>query len=186
MTTFGYARVSTQGQDYERQIEALQAENCTTIFREKISGTRTHRPQLVKLMQKLEAGDTIVVTKIDRLGRSTRELLELIEFINSKGAFFKSIGDPMFDTTSPTGRLLSTLLAAIAEFERSLISERTSAGRARAKAKGVRFGRPPKMTPHQRIEALKRLGDGDTLEDIARTFNVDPTTIGRLRDMVAA
>jgi DNA invertase Pin-like site-specific DNA recombinase len=132
-------------------------------------------------MKALRPGDHVVVTKLDRLGRSTRELLELIERIGQAGAFFKSLGDPLFDTTTPTGRLLSTLLAAIAEFERELIRERTGEGRKRAMAAGVKFGRPPKLTLHQRQEVLIRLGQGDSLAEIARTFNVDPTTIGRLR-----
>ena len=115
------------------------------------------------------------------LGRSTRELLELIERIGQAGAFFKSLGDPLFDTTTPTGRLLSTLLAAIAEFERELIRERTGEGRKRAKARGVRFGRPSVLTPHQRTEVLARLAEGDSCADIARSYNVDRSTISRLK-----
>ena len=132
-------------------------------------------------MKALEPGDTVVVTKLDRLGRSTRELLELIHRISQAGAFFKSLGDPLWDTTTPTGRLLGTLLAAIAEFERDLIRERTGEGRKRAKARGVKFGRPSKFTQHQRAEIFARLAKGDSLADIARSYNVDPTTIGRLR-----
>jgi len=181
MISYGYARVAPN-QDLAGQVKALRAEGCGVIFREKVSSVRANRAELVKLMRAIKSRDLIVVTKLDRLARSTRELLELIELIGSKGAFFKSLGEPMFDTVSPAGRLLAPLLAAVVEFERSLISERTSAGRARAKSRGVQFGRPPKLTKHQRIEALKRLHDGDTLENIARTFNVAPTTIGRLRD----
>ena len=125
MAIVGYARVSTQGQDLTAQIEALKAAGASTIFREKISGVRADRPQLAKLMARLEGGDIVVVTKLDRLGRSTRELLDLIERIVAAGATFRSLGDPLWDTSSSQGRLLSTLLAAIADFERDLIRERT-------------------------------------------------------------
>lgn len=179
MITYGYARVSTRDQNFERQIEVLKAEGCTTIYSEKISGIRTVRPQLVKMMKRIEAGDFVIVTKLDRLGRSTRELLELIEFISSRGAFFKSIGDPMFDTKSPTGRLLTTLLAAVAEFERSLISERTTEGRKRAQAHGVVFGRPSKLTRHQEREVSDRLKSGEPQTEIAKSYNVSRACICR-------
>jgi DNA invertase Pin-like site-specific DNA recombinase len=120
MKIIGYARVSTRDQDLTGQIDALRAAGASAIYREKISGARANRPELTKLMKVLAPGDVVLVTKLDRLGRSTRELLELIERIGQAGAFFKSLGDPLFDTTTPTGRLLSTLLAAIAEFEREL------------------------------------------------------------------
>ena len=126
MAILAYARVSTQDQDLSGQIEALTAAGATSLFKEKISGARADRPQLAKLMSALKAGDTVIVTKLDRLGRSTRELLDLIERISAAGASFKSLGDPLWDTTSSQGRLLSTLLAAIAEFERELIRERTA------------------------------------------------------------
>jgi DNA invertase Pin-like site-specific DNA recombinase len=132
MAILGYARVSTQGQDLTAQIDALKAARATTIYREKISGVRADRPQLATLMKALKAGDVVLVTKLDRLGRSTRELLELIERIGKAGAAFRSLGDPLWDTSSSQGRLLSTLLAAIADFERDLIRERTGEGRKRA------------------------------------------------------
>ena len=135
MAIVGYARVSTQDQHLTGQLEALKAAGATTIFREKISGARADRPQLAKLMASLKAGDVVLVTKLDRLGRSTRELLDLIERIGKAGASFRSLGDPLWDTSSSQGRLLSTLLAAIAEFERDLIRERTGDGRKRAQAK---------------------------------------------------
>src|SRR5215467_11269803 len=121
------------------------------------------------------------ITKLDRLGRSTRELLDLIDRIGKAGAVFRSLGDPLWDTSSPQGRLLSTLLAAIAEFERELIRERTGEGRRRAKARGIRFGRPSVLTPHQRTEVLARLAEGDSCADIARSYNVDRSTISRLK-----
>ena len=112
MAIIGYARVSTQDQDLSGQLEALKAAGAAPILREKISGTRADRPQLAKLMASLQPGDIVQVTKLDRLGRSTRELLDLIERISKAGASFRSLGDPLWDTSSSQGRLLSTLLAA--------------------------------------------------------------------------
>ena len=180
MAILGYARVSTQDQQLTGQVEALKAAGATTIYREKVSGVRADRPQLAKLMAALDAGDILVVTKLDRLGRSTRELLELIERIGKVGAAFRSLGDPLFDTTSSQGRLLSTLLAAIAEFERELIRERTGDGRKRAMANGVKFGRKPKLSPYQRAEAIRRRADGETLASIAKSYGVAISMISRL------
>jgi DNA invertase Pin-like site-specific DNA recombinase len=180
MAIVGYARVSTEGQNLTGQLEALKAAGAETIFREKISGARADRPQLAKLMASLQAGDVVVVTKLDRLGRSTRELLDLIERIGKVGAAFRSLGDPLFDTTSSQGRLVSTLLAAIAEFERELIKERTGDGRTRAMAKGVKFGRKPKLSDYQRQEAIQRRAVGETLASIAKSYAVDISMISRL------
>lgn len=176
----GYARVSTQDQTLDAQIDALKHAGATRIYREKISGVRADRPQLKRMMASLKRGDVVIVTKLDRLGRSTRELLDLIHRIDQAGASFKSLGDPLFDTTSSQGRLMLTVLAAIAEFERELIRERTGEGRKRAMAAGVRFGRKPKLTPHQRAEALQRRAAGEPLAVIARTFNVSASLICRL------
>jgi DNA invertase Pin-like site-specific DNA recombinase len=180
MTTHGYARVSTRDQDLTAQIDALKASGAGTIYREKVSGVRADRPQLAKMMAGLKAGDMIVVTKIDRLGRSTRELLDLIERIGKAGASFRSLGDPLFDTTGAQGRLLVTVLAAIAEFERELIKERTGAGRERAIAEGVKFGRKRKLSDYQRAEAVKRRAAGETLAAIAKSYGVDLSMISRL------
>jgi len=180
MAIFGYARVSTLDQHLTGQVEALKAAGAETIFREKVSGARADRPQLAKLMAALKPGDTLLVAKLDRLGRSTRELLDLIDRIGKAGAVFRSLGDPLFDTASATGRLLSTMLAAIAEFERGLIAERTGEGRKRAMANGVKFGRKPKLSPYQRAEAMKRRAAGETLVSIARSYAVDISMISRL------
>src|SRR6478735_3921373 len=161
MAILGYARVSTQDQHLTGQLEDLKAAGATTIYREKISGARADRPQLAKLMASLQPGDIVQVTKLDRLGRSTRELLDLIERISKAGASFRSLGDPLWDTSSSQGRLLSTLLAAIAEFERELIRERTGEGRKRA-------------------EAIKRRAAGETLASIAKSYAVDISMISRL------
>ena len=132
-------------------------------------------------MGSLKPGDIVLVTKLDCLGRSTRELLELIERISKAGGAFRSLGDPLWDTSSSQGRLLSTLLAAIAEFERELIRERTGEGRKRAMAAGVKFGRKPKLSEYQRAEAIKRRASGETLASIARSYAVDISMISRLR-----
>jgi DNA invertase Pin-like site-specific DNA recombinase len=162
------------------QLEALQAARASPVYREKVSGTRADRPQLAKLMASLKVGDVVIVTKLDRLGRSTRELLDLIDGISKAGASFRSLGDPLWDTSSSQGRLLSTLLAAIAEFERDLIRERTGDGRKRAMANGVKFGRKPKLSTYQRAEAVKRRAAGETLASIAKSYAVDLSMISRL------
>src|SRR3954452_17720116 len=140
MATLASARVSTQDQDLSAQIEALTGAGATSIFKEKVSGARADRPQLAKLMSSLRAGDTVIVTKLDRLGRATRELLDLIDGISAADRSFKSLCDPLWDTTSSQGRPLSTLLAASAEFERDMIRKRTGQARKRAQSNGVRFG----------------------------------------------
>jgi DNA invertase Pin-like site-specific DNA recombinase len=180
MAMLGYARVSTQDQTLTGQIETLKAAGASTIFREKVSGVRADRPQLAKVMSALKPGDIVLVTKLDRLGRSTRELLDLIERIGKAGASFRSLGDPLWDTSSSQGRLLSTLLAAIAEFERELIRERTGEGRKRAMANGVKFGRKRKLSDYQRKEAIKRRASGETLASIAKSYAVDISMISRL------
>jgi DNA invertase Pin-like site-specific DNA recombinase len=180
MAILGYARVSTADQDLSGQLEALKAAGAKTIYREKVSGVRADRPQLGKLMAALKAGDIVQVTKLDRLGRSTRELLNLIDAIGKAGASFRSLGDPLWDTSTSQGRLLSTMLAAIADFERDLIRERTGEGRERAMANGVKFGRKPKLSAYQRAEAIKRRDAGETLASIAKSYAVDLSMISRL------
>jgi DNA invertase Pin-like site-specific DNA recombinase len=180
MPLFGYARVSTRDQNLVAQDAELRAAGCAKVFKEKISGAKTDRPELVKAIGRLEPGDVLVVTRLDRLARSTRDLLNVIAAILDRGAGFKSLRDAWADTTSAHGRLMLTVLGGLAEFERELIRARTGEGRKRAKERGVRFGRPRKMTPHQRQEALRRLAAGETQADVARTYNVDATTIGRL------
>jgi DNA invertase Pin-like site-specific DNA recombinase len=180
MALLGYARVSTQDQKLAGQLEALKAAGASAIYREKISGARADRPQLAKLMSALKTGDVVVVTKLDRLGRSTRELLDLIDRIGKAGASFRSLGDPLWDTSSAQGRLLSTLLASIAEFERELIRERTGEGRKRAMAAGIKFGRKRKLSDYQRAEAIKRRKAGETLTAIAKSYGVAISMISRL------
>ena len=180
MPIFGYARVSTDGQSLASQDAQLRNAGCIKVYAEKISGAKTDRPELIKLLRRLEPDDVLVVTRLDRLGRSTRDLLNILDGIAKAGAGFKSLGDAWADTTTAHGRLMLTVLGGLAEFERELIVARTSDGRARAKAKGVRFGRPPVLTLHQRQEAMDRLAKGETQADIARSYAVSQATISRL------
>jgi DNA invertase Pin-like site-specific DNA recombinase len=180
MSVLGYARVSTTDQDLSAQLEALRKAGAQTVYREKVSATRGDRPQLQKLMASLKGGDVLLVTKIDRLARSTRELLNLIHAIDETGATLKSLGDPLFCTDNAQGRLLVAVLGAVAQFEAELIRQRTGEGRQRAMAAGVKFGRRPKLTEHQRREALTRRGNGETLAQIARSYAVSVSMISRL------
>ena len=180
MTTIGYARVSTDGQTLQAQTEALHGAGCARIFAEKISGAYSDRPQLAKAIAALGEGDTLVVCKLDRLARSTRDLLNTLDAIGKAGATFRSLGDAWADTTTPAGKLMLTVLGGLAEYQRHLILTRTAEGRTRAQANGVRFGRKPSLTPYQRAEALRRRAAGETLVEIARSFNVSHMTIARL------
>jgi DNA invertase Pin-like site-specific DNA recombinase len=180
MTTIGYARVSTDGQTLDAQHSALKDAGCARVFAEKVSGAKTDRAQLARAISALAAGDTLIVCKLDRLARSTRDLLNTLAAIAAAGATFKSLGDPWCDTTTPHGRLMLTVLGGLAEFERHLILARTSEGRARAQQRGVKFGRKLKLTAHQRAEAITRREAGEALVDIARTYAVSHSTISRL------
>jgi len=180
MTIYGYARVSTDGQTLAAQDAELRAAGCAKVYSEKLSGAKTDRAELRKVVSRLAAGDVLMVTRLDRLARSTRDLLNVLHTVAERGAKFRSLGDPWCDTTTPHGELMVTVLAGLATFERHLIKARTSEGRARAKADGVHMGRPSKLTLHQQREAIARREAGDTLTDIARTYGVSHTTIGRL------
>ena len=180
MPLFGYARVSTNGQDLAAQDAELRAFGCAKVFKEKASGARSDRPELAKVIGRLEPGDVLVVVRLDRLARSTRDLLNVLDELSKRGAGFRSLKDTWADTTTPHGKLMLTVLGGLAEFERSLIAARTGEGRKRAQERGVRFGRPRKLTAHQRDEALQRIAAGETQADIARLLNVSPPTISRL------
>lgn len=180
MTRYGYARVSTDGQSLDAQLEQLRRARCSKIFKEKVSGARSDRAQLARLLKTLRAGDLVIVTRLDRLARSTRDLLNVLATMADAKAGFRSLSDAWADTTTAHGRLMLTVLGGLAEFERELIRQRTGEGRARAKARGARFGRKPKLTPHQRHEAIARRTAGELLTDIARSYNVSHSTISRL------
>jgi DNA invertase Pin-like site-specific DNA recombinase len=178
---FGYARVSTDGQSVAAQVAALRTAGAGKVFREVASGAKTDRAQLRKAIAALGTGDVLLVTRLDRLARSTRDLLNTLAAIADRKAGFRSLADAWADTTTSHGRLMLTVLGGLAEFERDLIRARTSEGRERAKARGVKMGRPPKLTSHQRREALRRRDRGyETLADIARSYNVSAATISRL------
>ena len=180
MTTIGYARVSTDGQTLDAQHSALVNAGAEKVYSEKISGAVTDRPALAKAISALGSGDTLLVCKLDRLARSTRDLLNTLDAISKAGATYRSLGDAWADTTSAHGRLMLTVLGGLAEFERHLILARTSEGRARAQARGVRFGRKLKLTVHQQQEVLARRAAGEALVDIARSYAVSHSTISRL------
>ena len=178
---YGYARVSTDGQSAAAQVAALSAAGAGKVFREVASGAKTNRTQLRKAIASLRAGDLLMVTRLDRLARSTRDLPNTLAAITDRKAGFRSLSDAWADTTTSRGRLMLTVLGGLAEFERDLIRARTSEGRERARARGVKMGRPPKLTLHQRREALRRRDRGtETLADIARSYNVSAATISRL------
>ena len=178
---YGYARVSTDGQSVAAQVAGLRAAGAGKVFREVASGAKTDRAQLRKAIAALQAGDVLMVTRLDRLARSTRDLLNTLAAITGSKAGFRSLGDAWADTTTSHGRLMLTVLGGLAEFERDLIRTRTGEGRARAVARGQKMGRPPKLTPHQQREAIKRRDrGGESLADIGRSYNVSGATISRL------
>ena len=180
MITFGYARVSTVEQSLDLQMSALSAAGCTDVLTDEgYSGADFTRPGLTRLLRKLRRGDIIVVWRLDRLGRSLFELLKLIRNLNERGVEFRSLSESL-DTSTPGGRLLLHVLASMAEFERSLISERTRAGMAAARARGSQIGRRPAMTDTQRQDARQALADGSaSVEAIARQYGIHPRTLLR-------
>src|SRR6516165_10880720 len=177
MTVYGYARVSTNGQDLALQEEALRNAGCTKIFAEKKSGTRSDRPKLMRLLSIVDQGDTIIVTRLDRLARSSLDLLHTVDRISKAGASFRSIADAWCDTTTPHGKLILTVLGGLAEFERSLIMARTKAGIEHAREIGKTFGRPKKLNERQRLMIAERRAKGETLEELAEAFGVGVATV---------
>jgi DNA invertase Pin-like site-specific DNA recombinase len=180
MATLGYAKVSTDGQTLDAQLVQLEAAGCHKVFRENVSGARSDRAQLIRLLDSLSKDDVVLVTRLDRLARSTRDLLNILDAIAKKAAGFRSLGDTWADTTTPHGRLMLTVLGGLAEFERELIRARTWEGRTRAKARGVKLGRRPKLTQHQRKEVVARYENGETVTAIARSYNVNHAMVSRL------
>jgi DNA invertase Pin-like site-specific DNA recombinase len=175
----GYARVSTEDQSLETQRGRLSTAGCEMMFEEKISGAARGRPALEKLISHLRKDDVLVVTRLDRLARSTMELLRVAERVIEKNAGLQSLDEPWADTTSPSGKMIMTVFAGIAEFERALILSRTNEGRKAAMARGVAFGRPKKMRPDQAELARQLVLEGKSISAVARTFNVHPATIYR-------
>jgi DNA invertase Pin-like site-specific DNA recombinase len=178
----GYARVSTVGQTLDSQLEQLRAAGCANknIYREKVTGARADRRELLRMLVHLAPGDVVTVTRIDRLARSTFDLFEIVKRIVDAKAQFRSLAEPWADTGTSTGRLMIAVLGGLADVERDLIRTRTAEGRSRAKARGQHMGRPPKLTPQQQKEARRRRAEGATLEELAQTYNVGRATISRL------
>ena len=176
----GYARVSTDGQSAAAQVAELTAAGCEKVFSETASGAKTDRTQLKKAIASLAAGDVLVVTRLDRLARSTRDLLNLLATLTEKGAQFRSVRDTWADTTTPHGRLMLTVLGGLAEFERELIRSRTGEGRERAKARGVKLGRRHCLTVAQRTFVAQQRANGESVRHLAKVLGVSKATIGRI------
>ena len=176
----GYARVSTYGQTLDAQLEQLRVEGCVRIFREKVSGARADRRELLKLLKALGPGDVVTVTRIDRLARSTFDLFAIVKQIVDAGGQFRSLAEPWADTATSTGRLMIAVLGGLADVERDLIRTRTAEGRSRAKARGQHMGRPSKLTDTQKAEARRRRAEGATIKELAQSYNVGLATISRL------
>jgi DNA invertase Pin-like site-specific DNA recombinase len=180
MSKIGYARVSSRTQDYQGQVDALKAAGCTKIFSEKVSGKSTKdRREFGRLMKALLPGDVVIVAKLDRLARSTRDLHNILHQIDESGCGFIALNETWCDTTTAVGRLLVTIMAGINEFERGLIRQRCDEGIERALAKGTKFGRKPKLSPEQRVVAAKRYADGETMAELAVVYRVSEPTIWR-------
>jgi DNA invertase Pin-like site-specific DNA recombinase len=177
---YGYARVSSTGQDLAQQLAQLDAAGCDKIYREKVSAATAERPQLKRAIAALDAGDVLMVTSTDRLARNTRDLLNILHAVREASAGFRSIAEPMVGTTSQFAEVIIAVLGVAASYERHRITERTAAGRVQAKARGVKFGRRAALTPHQQAEALQRLDAGDTQHTVAALLGVDQATISRL------
>jgi DNA invertase Pin-like site-specific DNA recombinase len=177
---YGYARVSSDGQSVAAQVAVLTDAGAGKVYKEAGSGAKPDCLQLRRVLDQLETGDVLLVTRLDRLARSTRQLMATFAKIADRGAAFRSLGDTWADTTAPHGRLVLTVLGGLAEFERELIRTRTGEGRERAKARGVKMGRKTKLTPHQQREAVQRRENGEATREIARSYSVSHSTISRL------
>jgi DNA invertase Pin-like site-specific DNA recombinase len=176
----GYARVSkSEDQDARPQIDALETAGCKLIYEERASGGRWNRPELHRLLNRLRPGDVLVVWKLDRLSRSLKDLLLILEKIDHARAGFRSLTE-VIDTTTPAGRMMMQMLGSFAEFERAMVRERTHAGLQAAKAEGRQGGRRPKLLPHQKTEIIGMLGAGRSAAELARLFQVHRATIGRI------
>ena len=175
----GYARVSTEDQQLALQRAALKDAGCKRLYEEKVSGAQRVRPELARMLDQLRTGDVVVVSRLDRLARSTRDLLEIAEQLKEAEAGLRSLHEPWADTTLPAGRMVLTVFAGIAEFERALIDQRTRSGRVAAKARGVRFGRPPKLTVEQIALAQRLVREGASVPEASKILNVHRATLYR-------
>jgi DNA invertase Pin-like site-specific DNA recombinase len=178
----GYARVSTYGQTLESQLEQLRKAGCHSrnIYREKATGARPDRRELLRMLERLKPGDVVTVTRIDRLARSTFDLFGIVKRIVDRKAQFRSLAEPWADTGTRTGRLMLAVLGGLADVERDLIRTRTAEGRSRAKARGKHMGRPPSLTPEQQKEATRRRAQGATLQELAESYDRSISTMRRV------
>lgn len=175
---FGYARVSTKQQDLDRQLDLLEEYNCTEVLTEKISGAKSNRPELERLKDKVRDGDIIVIESFSRLGRSTKDLIELVDFFNSKNVKLISIKEN-FDTTTPQGKLMMTMFQIISQFERDLIAQRTKEGLKSARARGRKGGRP-RVGEKKIDKALRLYNSGEyTISEIVEMSGISQSTIYR-------
>jgi DNA invertase Pin-like site-specific DNA recombinase len=180
MANIGYARVSAQDQDFEAQVERLRAVGCRRVFAEKVSGKSTNgRHELAKALKALRPGDVLVTVKLDRLARSIRDLLRLLDDVKAAGAQFRALDDPWLDTTTPHGELILTVMGGLYEFERKLIRQRCEDGIKRAKAKGTRFGRRSVLDVGQRKRIAERYAAGETMAELAREYDCGEATVWR-------
>ncbi len=177
---YGYARVSTEGQDLAVQLGQLEAVGCARVFSDTFSGTTTDRPQLKRLMKALAPGDLVVTPAADRLARDPTDLLVLAREMQQAGAGLRSLAEPYIDTAGDFSEVVLAILGVVAKLERRRILDRTAHGHVAAKARGVKYGPKFKLTPHQRQEALRRKAEGETIRAIAQSYNVSHSTISRL------
>ena len=176
---YGYARVSTDDQSPALQLTALKRAGCKIVFKDEgLSGATTKRPSLLRCLKKLEHGDTLIVWKLDRLGRSLRDLITMLDDLKRRGVKFRSLTEAI-DTETPTGRAMWQMIGVLAELEKSLISERTRAGVKAAKSRGVKFGRKPKLSAPQIAHARKLIEKGEDRGEVAGLFNVNRSTLYR-------
>ncbi len=179
----GYARVSTDDQDLSLQIDALEKHGIakSLVFMDKLSGARSDRPGLAKCLDALQSGDVLVVWRLDRLGRSMRHLITLVEDLRGRGVGFRSLNEGAIDTTNASGELIFNLFSALAQFERRLIQERTKAGIAAARARGRKGGRPPMKANEPKVVLAKKLYKDKTicLDDICATLKMSKSTLYR-------
>jgi len=178
MPIIGYARVSSLGQDYDGQVDRLMTYGCEKVYAEKASGkSQDGRPELQKCLRKLKSGDTLVITRLDRLARSIRDLLGIIDSLKTSGATIKALDDSWLDTGSAHGQLILTIMGALSEFERQMIRSRTEEGIKRAKAKGTVFGRKHVLDDGQKRRIAERFASGETMAALSKDYQVAVGTI---------
>ncbi len=181
MSKVGYARVSTVGQSLDVQLEKLKGYGCEKVYKEKRTGTTADRPQLKAILDYVREGDLLVITKLDRLARSTYHLTQIAEGLKAKGVGLVVL-DQNIDTSTPTGKLLFNVLASIAEFETEIRKERQLEGIQKAKENNVKFGAPPKMKPKQVEEMKQRRVSGIPIKELMSTYGISKATVYRLLD----